>query len=221
MINGQHTRSEALAERGAGPGHSMGRRERRAAATRLRLFRCAIQLFAERGFANVTVGDITEAADVGKGTFFNYFDTKDHVLGVMAEIQLAKIREVAGHAAENKQAIHSQLHRMAVGLVKEPGRSPALARAVISSFLASDVVRSLIEDRMCEGRRIIAELVKEGQKRGEIDRRLKKEAVAVQFQQAVMGTILLWSLHAEPPLATWIENSFQHFWRAIAIADRD
>ena len=45
----------------------MGRRERRAAETRLRLFRCALQLFAQRGFPNVTVEDITEAADVGKG----------------------------------------------------------------------------------------------------------------------------------------------------------
>ena len=71
----------------------MGRRQRRAAETRLRLFRSALQLFAERGFANVRVEEITEAADVGKGTFFNYFESKDHVLGVMAEIQLGKVRE--------------------------------------------------------------------------------------------------------------------------------
>src|ERR1039458_2637150 len=75
-----------------GPAHSpgTGRRQRRAAETRLSLFRCALQLFAERGFTSVTVEDITEAADVGKGTFFNYFESKDHVLGVMAEIQLGK-----------------------------------------------------------------------------------------------------------------------------------
>ena len=82
----------------------MGRRQRRAAETRLRLFRCALQLFAERGFQNVTVEDITEAADVGKGTFFNYFETKDHVLGVMAEIQLGKVREAAARAAAEQAA---------------------------------------------------------------------------------------------------------------------
>ena len=37
----------------------MRRRERRAAETRLRLFRCALQLFAERSFPNVTVEEIT------------------------------------------------------------------------------------------------------------------------------------------------------------------
>ncbi len=75
---------EALASEGLPHLQGMGRRQRRAAETRLRLFRCALQLFAQRGFPNVTVEDITEAADVGKGTFFNYFESKDHVLGVMA-----------------------------------------------------------------------------------------------------------------------------------------
>src|ERR1017187_7372148 len=83
----------------------LGRRERRAAETRIRLFRCALHLFAERGFQNVTVEDITEAADVGKGTFFNYFETKDHVLSVMAEIQLGRSEEAVARAAQGKQTI--------------------------------------------------------------------------------------------------------------------
>jgi len=199
-----------------------GRRQRRAEETRLRLFRSAIQLFAERGFPNVTVGDITEAADVGKGTFFNYFETKDHVLGVMADIQVGKIRDCARLAADGTQTIQSILHQLALRLVEEPGRSRELARAVVSSFLASEVVRETIERQLAEGRRMIAHLVAQGQKTGshgeaaEIDPRLKKKSVAIQFQQAVMGTILLWSLHGEPPLAHWIEESFQHFWRAVA-----
>ena len=71
---------------------NMGRRQRRAAETRLRLFRSALLLFAERGFPNVTVEDITEAADVGKGTFFNYFETKDHVLALWPRFSLVKLR---------------------------------------------------------------------------------------------------------------------------------
>ena len=52
-----------------------GRRERRRLETRDRLYRAALELFGERGFLETTVEDITEAADVGKGTFFNYFPT--------------------------------------------------------------------------------------------------------------------------------------------------
>jgi AcrR family transcriptional regulator len=197
---------------------SMGRRQRRAAETRVRLFRSALQLFAERGFHNVTVEDITEAADVGKGTFFNYFESKDHVLGVLAEIQLGKVRESVTLAESGKRTVYSVLRHLVLRLGDEPGRSPDLARALISSFLASEGVRELVLRNLSEGRKLTAQVVSAGQKRGEIDWRLKKEKVALQLQQAFMGTLLLWSLQGEPALEVWLEESFQHFWRAIAIS---
>src|ERR1035438_2584332 len=197
---------------------SMSRRQRRSAETRLRLFRCALQLFAERGLPNVTVEDITEAADVGKGTFFNYFETKDQVLGVMAEIQVGKVKEASSRAALGKQAIYAVLRQLAQRLAEEPGRSPGLARAFISSFLASERVREFVKRNMLEGRKAIGELVAEGQKRGEIDARLKPGKIALQFLQACIGSVLLWSLHEKPSLEAWIEDSFQHFWRSIAVS---
>ena len=151
----------------------MGRRQRRAAETRVRLFRCALELIAERGLANVTVEDITEAADVGKGTFFNYFASKDHVLGVMAEIQVGKVKEAASKAVQGKQSIHSVLRQLVRRLAEEPGRNPRLARAMMSSFLASESVRAIVKRNMHEGRKTIAEVVAAGQERGEIDPRLE------------------------------------------------
>src|SRR5580693_2498849 len=68
-----------------------GRRQRRSAETRERLFRSALDLFARKGFTETTVEDITEAADVGKGTFFNYFPSKDHILLAFGEMQLGKL----------------------------------------------------------------------------------------------------------------------------------
>jgi AcrR family transcriptional regulator len=200
---------------------SLGRRQRHAAETRLRLFRRALQLFAERGYSNVTVEDITEAADVGKGTFFNYFKTKDHVLGVMAEIQLGKVAESLAMAADGKQTIHFVLHYLFMRVAEEPGRSPDLARTLISSFLANEGVRKLIALNLKEkGRKMIAEIVSEGQKRGEIDPSLKKEEVAIHALQVFFGTVLIWSLYEKPALNVLIENSFQHFWRSIAISGK-
>ena len=69
---------------------------------------------------------------------------------------------------------------------------------------------------MLEGRKTIAGIVALGQKRGEIDRQLNKDKVALQFLQMALGTVLLWSLHEKPALAGWMENSFRHMWRAIA-----
>ncbi len=210
---------EALAAEDLPHLRSMGRRERRAAETRLRLFRSALQLFAQRGFPNVTIEDITEAADVGKGTFFNYFESKEQILGVLAEIQLGKVRQCLEEAIAGKHSIESVLQHLFQRVAEEPGRSPQLARAAISSFLASEMIRTQVSRAMSEGRGMLAEIIVLGQKRGELNSKLNKDEVALQAQQAAMGTILLWSLRGEPELTVAMEATYRHFWRAVA-ADR-
>ena len=63
------------------------RRERKKQETRQRLLQCSWRLFQERGCDDTTVEDITEAADVAKGTFFNYFSTKEAILDEIKRIQ--------------------------------------------------------------------------------------------------------------------------------------
>src|SRR5678810_733372 len=93
VISQANARKNTARNKMPAPSTLPGRRERRAAQTRVKLFRSALRLIAKQGLNNVTVEDITEAADVGKGTFFNYFESKEHVFGVMAEIQLGKVKE--------------------------------------------------------------------------------------------------------------------------------
>jgi AcrR family transcriptional regulator len=53
------------------------RRSRKRLATRQVISDVATRLFSERGFENVTVGEIAEAADVGRMTVFNHFPRKE------------------------------------------------------------------------------------------------------------------------------------------------
>ena len=56
------------------------RRERKKEQTRTRIIAAALDLFAQNGIDNVTVDDIAAAADIGKGTFYNYFETKEDIV---------------------------------------------------------------------------------------------------------------------------------------------
>jgi AcrR family transcriptional regulator len=54
--------------------------ERRRRLLRDEISRVAMNLFAEKGFDNVTVSEIATAAGLSERTFFRYFATKDEVL---------------------------------------------------------------------------------------------------------------------------------------------
>ena len=58
----------------------LSRRERKKKETREKIFSNAIQLFRLQGFTATSVEQITQHADVGKGTFYNYFPTKEAVI---------------------------------------------------------------------------------------------------------------------------------------------
>ncbi len=44
------------------------------------IIRAAIKLFAQKGFSRTTISDIAEAAGTGKGTIYDYFETKDEII---------------------------------------------------------------------------------------------------------------------------------------------
>ncbi len=71
-----------------------GRRERRRVETRERLYEAAMTLLSERDFEAVTIEMITEAADVGKGTFFNHFANKEAIVGYRYERTLPFLTEM-------------------------------------------------------------------------------------------------------------------------------
>ncbi len=64
----------------AGPAPQPGRRERKVAATRRTILDTARTLFTRQGFAETTVEQIAERADVAPRTFFRYFPTKESLL---------------------------------------------------------------------------------------------------------------------------------------------
>jgi AcrR family transcriptional regulator len=70
-----------------------GRQVRRRARTRAELLAAAKRLFATKGFHGTKIADIAAAADVGTGTFYLYFPTKDALFGDL-------VRETAIRAKE-------------------------------------------------------------------------------------------------------------------------
>lgn len=58
---------------------------RRKRETRARLLDAALKLMAEKGMEGVAINEITEAADVGFGSFYNHFESKEAIYATLVE----------------------------------------------------------------------------------------------------------------------------------------
>ena len=90
---------------------SATRVERRKVKTREILMRVALELFYENGIYWTTVEDITERADVGKGTFYQHFETKEALLQALLQqgldVLLARKAAAIRGTKPGPQAIHA------------------------------------------------------------------------------------------------------------------
>lgn len=190
----------------------VGRRERRRAETRQKLFHTAMDLFAKKGFFDTTTEDITEAADVGQGTFFNYFPTKQHVLMALFEGQVEKVRRARNAAETGERTVRQVLSRLAHDLGKEPGRSPALTRSLIIAFLSNDEVRRGALAMLASARESLEIIMRAGLHNGEIRPALKPAELAAAFQKRMMGTLFFVALQDKADLGAELEAVFAQFW---------
>jgi AcrR family transcriptional regulator len=200
---------------------SRDRRERRSAETREGLFRAALDLFAKKGFSETTVEDITEAADVGKGTFFNYFPSKDHILLAFGEMQLAKLQSAVEEARRTVVPMPQFLRSLGVRLTQEPIRNPGVIRTLLQAYLSTTPVREAMLDLQKRVHALHTEIVQLGQNRGEIRKDLPAAEIAHVFRQTIFGTLLFWSLYGDATLHPRMESAFNVLWSGLAPRNAD
>jgi AcrR family transcriptional regulator len=192
------------------------RRQRRSAEIRERLFGASLRLFAQKGFVETTVEDITEAADVGKGTFFNYFPSKDHILMAFGEMQLGKLEAAIDLARKTGEPMPEFLRALGVRMTQEPTRNPAIVRALLQAYLSTTPVREAMIDLQRRVHALHTEMIQLGQDRGEIRNDLPASEIAHVFRQTIFGTLLIWSLYGDATLHSRIDAAFNLLWSGLA-----
>jgi AcrR family transcriptional regulator len=196
-------------------GKEPGRRERRKEATRRQIFQAAMKLFEKKGIFATTVEEITKAADVGKGTFFNYFPSKEAILSAMAERQVG-ILDRAVERASVAESVRPVLLEMCKELASGPGRSQIMLRSLLGMVLSNKMLFSIFSAVLAKGRERVTAIVERGQELGEIRRDLPAQDIARCLQHNVFGTNFIWAASTPSDLMTWQERSLDIFWRGIA-----
>jgi AcrR family transcriptional regulator len=163
----------------------------------------ALRLFAEHGYDATTVKDITSAADVAKGTFFNYFETKEAILPAIAARRLEQLEEAL---APEQGAPTSPVGRvkLALRLVAE---SPLCQKE-----LAEQLFTAMMHHReMGPGqalRDLLAEQVRQAQASGEIRSGLDPVYLGGLIRALFFQRLVMWHHgHRPAPLRELIDSS--------------
>lgn len=168
----------------------LSRRERKKEETRRRIFEVAIALFRERGFEATTVDEITERADVGRGTFFNYFPRKEAVLAYLSEERVALAEENAAALLDSQAPAREKLHDLYAFAASAYVSDRELSRFVFEEWMRQAFVPT--EEAGSRWQALVLRIVEQGQAADELRADVPAIALESLLSSVYMTTLYFW-----------------------------
>jgi TetR/AcrR family transcriptional repressor of nem operon len=158
-----------------------------------KIVRAGLDQFHRVGFNGSSVEDITDLAEVPKGSFYNHFESKE----ALALEVIDRYIEQGSHAllSDTRVAPLKRLKAYFTPLVQEfvdSGYKKGCLLGNFSSELAdhSAPVRGRLEGAFDNWVKLIANVIREAQRAGEVDSKVKAEQLAGVLLSAFEGALL-------------------------------
>ena len=158
-----------------------------------KIVRAGLDLFHRAGFNGSSVEDITDLAEVPKGSFYNHFKSKeDLALAVIDRyVETGPQEMLADTAIPPLKRLKAYFAALGQEFM-DSGYNRGCLLGNFSSELAdhSAAVRRRLESAFGDWAKSIAGVIKEAQKAGELDSKLKSEQLAGVLLSAWEGALL-------------------------------
>ncbi|MCG6175278.1 TetR/AcrR family transcriptional regulator [Anoxybacillus sp. LAT_31] len=185
----------------------MMKRERQKKQTRILLQQTALQLFQTQGYDETTVLQITNEAGVAKGTFFNYFRTKEEVLQSVFFSHMERVYE------KMKKNEHEHWRKQMVQLFHElTAMHEQLGKEVTKSMVHIYTTKQKQSLPLTSFIDMLTQLFEEGKRCGDIRTGRPSAALALITIQLYFGALKLWMFsHLHEPLSTFTIDTITMF----------
>lgn len=166
--------------------------ERRRERSRAALIDAAIELFQEKGIRATRIEEICERADVAPRTFFNHFETREHLYQAIARRRAVQFAERLDALCVDERPLARRLRELFAVVASYLTARPAY-RELIGEMLhlrhdgGSEFQRSRLLGQAA------VRFVRAGVKRGEIGRRHRPETLADLLLGALTVALGNWS----------------------------
>lgn len=192
------------------------KREIKKQQTKLAITQAAIKLFSENGYESTKVEEIVRLAGVSKGTFFNYFSTKEAIIEDFERISIyaeaEKLKDITAPVAP-------KLLSSLINIVHNMNYTRSLRRATLQVTLSSTKNLNDHQKNMENLRRLLIPIFEYGQVHGEFTKKLPPETLADLTIQMFIGVLTDWCLGGgDDDIMAHISLSFDVFFNGIGIA---
>jgi len=169
--------------------NSMSRRERKKQETKANILRAARHLFEEKGFDDTSIEEITERADVAKGTFFNYFSSKE---SLMTGISEEEVEDILFYAEEELEGIESPVKRIRLVLDRLLQDAIPYLHLTGRILFSSIINTSEYPSPFYRINKLLESLIIEAQEKRELTVEFPAEDIATAILGSYYGVILKW-----------------------------
>jgi AcrR family transcriptional regulator len=178
----------------------MGRREEKRDLTRQQILNAAASLFAEKGYESTTLEEVTERANVSKGTLYYNFESKEDLVVALRRQALSgtvtQVKELMNNGGEPLYLLEKLFLERAAFTEKNPELSKVFFTQRLQFFFFRDEQLAQTADteegKKRQFRRTIYELVCDGQKKGQIRSDIAPQEVATMLSACFLHAQGAW-----------------------------
>jgi len=136
---------------------------------RARILEAAVQAFSQNGYHATRMSDIAKAADVADGTVYLYFAGKEELLSTIFEDRMSRFLKVGRAKLARIDGALAKLRRVVELHLEDLGHNPELTTVFqIELRHSSRFMELYSRGQLRDYFQLIAEILDEGQKEGEI-----------------------------------------------------
>jgi AcrR family transcriptional regulator len=170
-------------------------RQQNALITEQTIYETAIDLFIKKGYENVKIEEITNEANVAKGTFYIYFDSKKqllyHTLDQLDEIYSSAYEKVC-HIKNFEELLVSFL-ATAYQTINSMGKE--IAKALYYNSVLEKDPKQLSNERALF--KIIRKIVQVGLSANELNNKYSEDYYVELIKAQIVGIDYLWIVSSE------------------------
>jgi TetR/AcrR family transcriptional repressor of nem operon len=183
--------------------------------TREGLIHAAVHLFHERGYNATSVQDIVSEAGVPKGTFYNYFDSKEALAIAASDVTYPRFMSLLVLEASTSPSVRLRQYFQAVS--KELQQFEYRRGCLVGNFAseitnATPALKQRVTEHLDDATSRMSVVIEQGQKAGDIKADIPSMDLARFLLNSLYGAILRSKTETtDRPMRLFLRFAFEPF----------